>query len=289
MTFADLYPFEPHYFTHADGIRQHYVDEGAGETIVMLHGNPTWSFFYRDLIKRFRGERRVIVPDHIGMGLSDKPQAYPYRLERHIANLDALLRQAAPEGKITLVMHDWGGAIAMGWATEHINRVARLVILNTAAFPFPRIPLRINVCRIPGFGALAIRGLNAFAGLATLMTTVKPLTPEVRRGFLKPYNNWENRIATLRFVQDIPMSPTHPSFARLKTISDKLPQLAEIPMLIQWGGKDWCFDDFFYEEWVKRFPRAELGYYGDAGHYLLEDNGEEIGARIAAFFAKNPG
>lgn len=290
---ADLYPFTPRAFLHpaaagAPAARQSYLDENPAaapgrETLVMVHGNPTWSFFYRDLVKRLSRDWRVIAPDHVGMGLSDKPQDYPYRLAQHTANLARLLDAVLPEGKVTLIVHDWGGAIGLGWAVAHPERVAKLIIMNTAAFPFPRMPLRIRAGRIPGIGALAIRGLNAFARLATTMTTVRALPPAVKEGYLLPYGDWRDRVAILRFVQDIPMGPGHPSWETLRSTGERLAGLGAVPTLIQWGGKDWCFDDLIYQEWVRRFPKAECDYYGDAGHYLLEDKGEAIAERIERF------
>lgn len=281
--FTALYPFQPNYHS-LDGVRMHYVDEGKGDVVVMLHGNPSWSFLYRDLIKALRGEFRVIAPDHIGMGRSDKPQAYCYQLRQHIDNLERLLDSVVPAGTpISLVVHDWGGAIGMGWAVRHPERVANLVILNTAAFPSPRIPGRINLCRCPGFGALAIRGFNAFAGGAVSMAVGKPMSKAVKSGFLLPYDSWANRIATLRFVQDIPLDEQHVSYPALEEIAQKLPLLRGKPVLIQWGGADWCFDHSFYDEWLRRFPHAEYESYPQAGHYLLEDAGEVVIPRIRYF------
>ena len=161
--FRDLYPFESHYLSLA-GHKYHYVDEGTGDPLVMLHGNPTWSFYYRALIAEFRNRHRVIAPDHMGCGLSGKPQDYPYTLEQHIANLEALLDSLKLE-RVTLFLHDWGGPIGMGYAVRHPERVKRFVIFNTAAFPAPRIPFRINICKLPLFGTIVVRGFNAFAGL----------------------------------------------------------------------------------------------------------------------------
>ena len=125
------YPFSSHYLKLQDGLKLHYVDEGNGSPIVMLHGNPTWSFFYRNLIKHFSGSNRVVVPDHMGMGLSDKPQDYQYTLENHINNLETLIANLGLED-ITLVVHYWGGAIGFGYATRNLEKVKKVVIMNTA-------------------------------------------------------------------------------------------------------------------------------------------------------------
>src|SRR5690606_14034462 len=209
--FDKLYPFRGHFLT-VEQEQLHYLDEGSGDPVLMLHGNPTWSFYYRNLVRDLRGRFRCVVPDHIGCGFSSKPQHYPYTLARHILNVERLVEDLDLR-KITLVVHDWGGAIGMGFAVRNPERISRIVVLNTAAFLSRRIPWRINICRVPGLGALIIRGFNGFAGPAVFMATKKPggLPREVARGFLLPYRSWGNRVANLRFVQDIPMSPRHPT------------------------------------------------------------------------------
>lgn len=267
---SELYPFESHYLT-TDGVRMHYVDEGQGPPMVMLHGNPTWSFYYRELIKAFRKDHRVIVPDHIGCGLSDKPQNYPYTLATHIANLERLL-ESLELRDVTLVVHDWGGAIGFGWAARHADLVRRFVVFNTAAFPGP-CALRIRVCRIPVLGDLAVRGLNLFArGALTFgCESSANMPPPVRRGYLLPYDSWANRVATLRFVQDIPLRQDAASHATLSDIERSLQRFAEHPMLICWGMKDFCFHEWFLREWTRRFPHAQVREFADAGHYVVED------------------
>jgi haloalkane dehalogenase len=249
----------------------------------MLHGNPTWSFYYRHLIPLLSQTHRVIVPDHIGCGLSDKPQDYPYTLEQHIQNLERLVSQLSLEG-VSLVLHDWGGVIGLGYATRHPDNVARFVIFNTAAFVLPLIPNRIRMCRSDLFGSLLVRGLNAFAGLATYMAVTRPMPAQVRAGYLAPYNNWRNRIAIHRFVQDIPLEEAHPTRPTLIEIEAGLEQLRERPMLIIWGAKDFCFTERdFLPEWRRRFPQAEVRVLKDAGHYVVEDAPERIGPWVVEF------
>jgi haloalkane dehalogenase len=283
-TLRDLYPFRTARCAVGGG-EISYVDEGAGSPVVLVHGNPTWSFYYRRLITALSPHHRVIVPDHLGCGLSSKPQEYPYRLQNHIDNLTLLLRRL-DLGPVDLVVHDWGGAIGMGWATAHPELVRRIVVLNTAAFLSPQVPLRIAVCKIPGFGDLAIRGLNGFAGAAVFMAVEKPLPPEVRAGYLLPYRSWADRIAHLRFVQDIPLHPGHPTWPVVDAIDRELTVLRKKPMLILWGGKDWCFTDHFLNGWLRRFPAAQAVRFDDAGHYVLEDAHEELVPRVVRFFAR---
>lgn len=274
----ELYPFASHHLAVPGG-RLHYVDEGKGEPVLFVHGNPTWSFYWRELIRALRPERRVLAPDHLGCGLSDKPQDWSYRLADHVANLERLVL-GLDLRDISLGVHDWGGAIGMGVAVRHPERFKRLIVFNTAAFPSPRIPLRIAACRIPGFGALAVRGFNGFAGAATVMATEKGLSPAVKAGLLAPYDSWATRIATLRFVEDIPMAPGHPSWATLHEIAAGLERLRDKPITLLWGEKDWCFTPHFREEWQRRFPGAEVIRYEDAGHYVVEDAADRVVPRV---------
>ena len=284
-TFKDIYPFKNN-FLDLNGLKYHYLDEGnSNETMLMLHGNPTWSFFYRDLVKKYSSKYRVVVPDHIGCGLSDKPQDFDYTLENHISNVVKLIEHLDLKN-ITLFVHDWGGAIGSGTAIRLKERFRRLVIFNTAAFVSDDIPFRINLCRLPGFGKFIVRGLNAFAGPATFMTTQRKLSPKVKKAFLAPYDNWNNRIATHEFVRDIPLEESHRSRQTLKAVDDGLSTLKELPALICWGKHDFCFHTGFMKIWKERFPDAELHEF-DAGHYLLEDKLNEIVDVVDSFLEKN--
>ena len=280
-----LYPFAPQNIT-LQGHNLSFVDQGQGKVIVMLHGNPTWSFYYRNLVKLLQKNYRIIVPDHMGCGLSDKPQDYPYILKTHIDNLEDLLAQCKVE-KYSLVVHDWGGAIGMGLAVRHPERVESVVVLNTAAFRSHRIPHRISICRIPVLGDIIVRGFNGFARAALSMAVVHKMAPDVARTYLKPYDSWAHRVALLRFVQDIPLSPKDCSWQTLVNIENKLEQLFNTPMLILWGGRDFCFNEEFYKEWLRRFPEAEKHFFPNAGHYVLEDAFDEIAPLVTAFFKKS--
>lgn len=287
-SFAGEYPFASH-FLELDGLRCHYVDEGAGETLLMVHGNPTWSFAWRKLIRDLSRDHRVLAIDHIGCGFSDKPQDYPYTLAQHIANLQRFV-EALGLQRITLFAHDWGGAIGMGAAGRMAERFVRFVLFNTAAFRSTRIPLRISVCRLPLFGPLAVRGLNGFARAALAMAVEKPerMTAAVRAGYLAPYDTWANRVAVLRFVQDIPSRASHPSYRTLEEVESGLSQFGDRPMLLVWGERDWCFTPQFREEFERRFPQAESFPIADAGHYVFEDAHERIIPRVREFLGTQP-
>lgn len=280
-----LYPFVAQKIS-IQGHNLSFLDQGQGRVIVMLHGNPTWSFLYRNLAILLQDTYRVIVPDHMGCGFSDKPQDYSYTLKTHIDNLETLLADLDIE-KFSLVVHDWGGAIGMGLAVRNPERVESVVVMNTAAFPSQRIPLRIRMCRVPLLGDLIVRGFNGFARGALTMAVVNKMTPTVARGYLEPYDSWAHRIALLRFVQDIPLTPKDASWKSLTEIDQGLKLLQDIPMLILWGGRDFCFTRHFYNEWLQRFPGAESHFFPDAGHYVLEDAFNAMAPRLTTFFQKN--
>lgn len=295
----DEYPFTSH-FLNVPGGRLHYLDEGPTATnsrgsdppptLLCVHGNPTWSFYWRKIITEFRDQARVVALDHLGCGLSDKPQDYAYRLADHIANLRQLI-ETLDLCNITLLAHDWGGAIGLGAAGQMPERFTRLALLNTGAFHGERCPWRIRVCRIPGLGAWGVRGLNLFARAALVMATEKPerFTAAVRAGYLAPYDNYEHRVAVHRFVQDIPLAPTHPSYATLTGVEVGLARLSDKPVMLAWGMRDWCFTPKFLEHFRRFFPQAEVHRFADAGHYVIEDAYEQIVPLLSTFLAREKG
>ncbi len=278
------YPFTSNYL-QLDGGRLHYIDEGAGPVIVMVHGNPTWSYFFRHLISLLSKNYRIIAVDHMGCGLSDKPQEYSYCLAQHIENLERLLTHLLVD-RFSLVVHDWGGAIGIGCAVKHISSIEKMVVMNTAAFRSTTIPKRIQLCRMPIVGEIIVRLFNGFAWPARFMAVKNKMDSGVARAYLAPYNNWKNRVAVYAFVRDIPLDSHHKSYATLVDIEKHLPILRDsaIPVLIIWGGGDFCFNDEFFLEWKKRFPDAEDHYFHDGGHYILEDKLKDIVPIIKSFF-----
>ncbi|HXQ79711.1 MAG TPA: alpha/beta fold hydrolase [Opitutaceae bacterium] len=286
---ARLYPFTPKSFQTAQGARMSYVDEGASgrEAVLMLHGNPTWSFHFRDLVSELYPMVRCVAPDHVGMGLSDKPSSYDYGLASRIADIEGLVGSLGL-AKVHLVVHDWGGPIGLGFAGRHPERVGRIVILNTAAFASDRIPLRISLCRTPWLGALIVRGLNGFAEAATWMATAsRRLTWEERRAYLHPYDSWASRIGIHRFVRDIPLERAHPSRHALEEVSRGLRRLAGHEKMILWGARDFCFDDAFLSRWREIYPDARVERFENAGHYVLEDAGGDARDRIRDFLTRS--
>ncbi len=282
-----LYPFAQNYAT-INGHQMNYVDEGSGDPVVMVHGNPTWSFYYRDIIKALQADFRCIAPDHIGCGYSDKPNddTYAYTLEQRIADLTTLLDHLNVRENVTLIVHDWGGMIGMGWAVNHVERIKNIVILNTAAFPLPKsksFPWQLALSRTP-IGTVLIRGFNAFSGMAARIgTKQKQLPKNVSQGLTAPYNSWKNRIATLRFVQDIPLKESDSGWDIVNSAAQKLHLFENHPIQIYWGIKDFVFDKHFLAEWKRYLPNADVTEYPNGGHYILEDYSEEIVPRIAKF------
>lgn len=280
-------PFPSHY-ARIGGFDLHYLDEGQGEPVLMVHGNPSWCFYYRNLIERLRPKFRCLAPDHIGMGLSAKPhdRDYPYTMVRRVADLSEFIDQLGVE-RLTLVAHDWGGMIGLSWAVHHPERVRRLVLLNTAGFRLPegrRLPWQLRLARTPLVGDLLIRGGNAFArGAARIGCTRHPMTRELRDRYCEPYDSWDHRRAVLRFVQDIPLQPWHRAYAQVCNTEQGLSALRDVPTLILWGDRDPVFDDAFLARWRELLPAAEVRRYADAGHYLLEDAAEDVLPAIEEF------
>ncbi len=279
------YPFAPKSFVTPGGARLSYVDEGPrrDEAVLMLHGNPTWSFYYRNLIRALAPTTRCIAPDHIGMGLSEKPQDYAYTLATRIADVAALVASLDLK-RVELVVHDWGGAIGFGFAARHPHLIGRMTILNTAAFASPRIPARIALCKAPLIGPLVVRGLNGFAWPATWMAmNRRRLTASEQNGYLFPYDSWANRVAVSAFVRDIPLAAAHPSWSALAEVEQGLRHFRDRPALVVWGGRDFCFNDSFLARWRAVLPQADVHRLADAGHYVLEDARDEVVPRITAF------
>lgn len=288
-----LYPFDGRFFP-LDGLRYHYLDEGSGSPVVMLHGNPTWSFYYRDLVRELSRDHRCLVPDHIGCGLSDKPTTdrYDYHFEQRVDDLERWLDHVVPSGPVTLVLHDWGGMIGMTWAHRHPERVARIVLLNTAAFHLPTskpFPPALRLARDSRLGALLVTRGNAFARAAARIGCKRePMTRELQRAYVAPYSSPADRVATLRFVQDIPLAPGDRGYATISAVEADLPRFDNLPVWIGWGELDFVFDRHFLARWRELLPSAEVHSFADCGHYILEDASAEIISGVRTFLDAHP-
>ena len=280
----ELYPFQGKYLMIGN-FQYHYLDEGEGHPVIMVHGNPSWSFLFRNVVKKLRHRYRCIVVDHIGCGLSSKPACYEYKLENHTANLVKLVKNL----KLTsfdLIVHDWGGPIGMGLAEHFHQKVRHIIPMNTACFTSDLIPKRINLCRYPLFGKFFVQGLNGFARGALFFATAKKLDERVKRGFLFPYADFAQRRAIYEFIRDIPMKSNHRSWKKLKEIEAGLKLFKDEQICLIWGLQDWCFDTNFLYRWQQFFPRAKVFGFENAGHYLLEDEPEKIIKCIEEFLNK---
>lgn len=277
------YPFESNILLLLNGAAMHYVDVGTGPVVMMLHGNPTWSFYFRNIIKELtEAGFRCVVPDHIGCGLSDKPQDYEYTLAQRIEDVEGLIDHLGIK-QFSLVVHDWGGAIGCGLAGRRPHALQKLVLLNTGAFRSKRIPFRIAAIKIPVIGEFVIRAMNGFAGPAAIMSVKTPLKPAAKRGMLWPYRSWVDRVAVWNFVKDIPLHESHRSYRALTEVEEGLAKIADKPIQLIWGAKDFCFSMRFYDRFKEFFPNAESIVFPKCGHYILEDGGEEAWANIRDF------
>lgn len=279
----ELYPWPGEYLELDSGHRLHYLDEGEGRPVLMVHGNPTWSFYYRNLVRDLSDRYRCVAVDHMGCGLSDKPQDYDYSLAQHVKNLSALIEALGLED-ITLVVHDWGGPIGLGAALEHSEKITKIVIFNTGVFDGP-LPLSIRMCRWPLLGPVLIQGLNGFVRVGLMRATSAPgrMKGAIGEGYLAPYNSWKNRLAQICFIRDIPLEKNHPTRefflgidARLKTFSDR-------PVMVIWGEQDFCFTPYYREGFMERFPEAEVHAFEDASHWVLEDAHDRILPLLESF------
>jgi haloalkane dehalogenase len=264
----------------------HFVDEGGRDAspVLMVHGNPTWSFYYRNLITGLSNDYRAVAVDHLGCGMSDKPNGYDYCLANHIDNLCSLVEKLDLRN-VTLVAHDWGGAIGLGTLLKLRERFNKIVLFNTGAFPPPFIPFRIRVCRWPLVGKLGLQGLNLFARAAVTMATERPdgLPKEVADGLLVPYDSWSNRIATWQFVKDIPLSKSHRTWQVLADIESGLSSVSDWPIRLVWGMKDWCFRPECLDRFLVHWPGAEVTRFENGGHYIVEDEPEKVVSLVRDF------
>lgn len=286
-------------FDVGGGVRMSYVDAGPPDAppVLMLHGNPTWSYMFREPLAELRDPRRaelgktvfrVVVVDHVGCGMSDKPgdDRYQYTLQRRSEDLAKLLDHLGLRSGVRLVAHDWGGLVGMDLASRERQRFARVALMNTAAFHLPpdrRFPRELALARLPVLGAFLVRGLNLFCSISADRCAVRPLPPHVRRAYLAPYSSYANRIAVHRFVQDVPIRPGDRNYERLARVAESLPSFADTPFWIGWGRRDFIFDEPFLNQWRKRVPFARFHLYPDAGHYLMEDDPDHVVPDLVRF------
>jgi len=285
-TFGGSYTFAPR-FLDAGGFRMHYIDEGDGEPVLMLHGDPTWGYLWRNFIPSFSQSKRVVVPDHMGMGKSDAPDTpYPYLLRHHVANLESLVLSLGLSG-ITLVVHDWGGPVGLGFAVRHPELIKSLVITNTWAFaswpgaPYPKL---IEMIRSPR-GEQFVLEKNGYVARAMAGTVNYPekLTDEVMAAYLAPFPTPESRRALLCWSRDIPVNEGDASWGEMKRIEDNLKLFDDIPVLIVWGMLDPVLPPDVLAMWKRIYTRAVVREIPDASHFLQEDRPDALLQAIVEF------
>jgi haloalkane dehalogenase len=280
--FRDLpgYPFEPHY-ADQDGLRMHYVDEGEGEPVLLLHGEPTWSYLYRKLIPPLARAARVVAPDYLGFGRSDKPVDRDwYTYDRHYASIERLVTDLGLE-RLTVVVHDWGGPIGLRLAVSQPERVARLVVMNTGIF----------AGRPPSDEWLRFRefvrrvGTELRPGQLVRISSVAELPDDVVAGYDAPHPVPESKTGLLMFPELVPTEPEHPSAKAMLAVREGLRRSRQ-PALVLFSDSDPIFPPRVGERFAELLPRAEPAEtVAGAGHFLQEDKGDELGERIARWLA----
>lgn len=287
----ELYPWRGADFVTPAGPSLHYVDAGPrdGEPLVMVHGNPTWSFYWRDYVRAFESTHRCVVPDHVGHGLSDRPTDWSYRLADHAKNLVALIEHLDLRD-VTLLVHDWGGAIGFLAACDCPERIARLVVFNTSVF-LEHVPLSIRLARLPLFGELFVQGFNGFLGAALYWSIAdrSRLAGAVGAGYRAPYHTWRGRLGHLKFIRDIPVEKDHPTHAAIARTTSEVPaKFSATPTVFFWGDGDFVFTPVFLERWLKLLPHAESHRFADASHWVIEDARDRILPLLRDFLQRHP-
>jgi haloalkane dehalogenase len=270
------YPFEPRY-VEQDGLRMHYVEEGGGDPVLLLHGEPTWSFLYRKVIPRLARVARVVAPDYFGFGRSDKPvERGWYTYDRHYESIERLV-EALDLRAVTVVVHDWGGPIGLRLAVERPDRVARLVVLNTG----------VGAGRPPSDEWLRFRdfvrrvGTDLRPGQLVRVSCVTEVSDEVVAGYDAPHPVPESKTGPLMFPELVPTEPDHPSAAKMLEVREAL-RSWDKPALVVFSDSDPIFSPRVGERFAALLPGAgPAETLAGAGHFLQEDRGAELGERIA--------
>ncbi|MCG8424460.1 MAG: alpha/beta fold hydrolase [Proteobacteria bacterium] len=281
-----LYPFESHW-CEVDRIPVHYIDEGSGPTLLFLHGNPTWSFLYRDIVAALRGDYRCVAIDYPGMGLSGKPRDfgrsdYKFTPAEHSAVVERIV-EALDLRDITLMVQDWGGPIGLGFATRQPERIRRLVIGNTWAWPADHLDMKVfSTVLGRGPGRLLVMRRNAFVKwlLPSGINRKERLTPDVLAAYEGPYPTPKDREPTAVFPRAIVASRHY-----LAEVESGLHRLADKPVKLVWGNRDRAFRKRELERWRALFPQASLEMLDGANHFIQEDAPEQISAAIRTFAA----
>jgi pimeloyl-ACP methyl ester carboxylesterase len=290
-TFNGTFPFKPHYKA-INGFQMHYVDEGEGDPIVCVHGEPTWGYLYRKFITTLSNNNRVIAPDHMGFGKSEVPQDKPYILSQHIDNFTRLLLELDLQN-ITLIFQDWGGPISFGFATRHTDRVKHLVIMNTSVgVAKENRRLWYESMVEEGTYDNLMGHMKVFIPNMMFGFFVRKFTPEEKRtmkqAYTAPFPTPESHKGAKAFPLDIPKGSNHISSKIMQEIRDNLNLLEKIPKILIWGMQDRIFPPKILQLWQEIYPGTPSYEVQNAGHFLQEDAPEEIVAIIKKFQIENP-
>lgn len=307
------YPFSSNYAT-IDGVRLHYLDEGEGPVIWMMHGMPTWSYLYRKIIPPLvKAGYRCFVPDLMGFGLSDKPESeQAHTLQHHVALMTKLIETLGLRN-ITVMGQDWGGPIALRYAIEHKRNVKSLVLLNTFVQRFPantseRRKLDIITCPLPRvytflfksgrFSSFMVKQLDVFRKFVWLMWRTgnpskllgagmrRPVDPRAMENYLMPHNSPEKRAGIAAFAKLIPNHSNHPNTAYTDQIRTEL-ETWEVPVLVIWPDGDMAWKPDEGKRIAEMVPNGEFHLVKNAGHYVQEDAGEEVAQYLTDFLHKH--
>jgi haloalkane dehalogenase len=270
------FPFAPRY-VEQDGLRMHYVDEGEGEPVLLLHGEPTWSYLYRKAIPPITKVGRVVAPDYFGFGRSDKPvERGWYTYDRHYESVERFANELDLRG-VTVVVHDWGGPIGLRLAVTRPDRVDRIVVTNTGIFSGR--PPSDEWLRFREFVRRMDTDLRP--GQLVRITCVTELSDEVVAAYNAPFPTPESKSGILMFPELVPTEPDHPSAAKTLEVREALRTWTK-PALVLFSDSDPIFSPRVGDRFADLIPGAERAEVIEgAGHFLQEDKGEELGTRIA--------
>lgn len=277
------YPFRAHWFQRGDSY-MHYVDEGSGTPVIMLHGNPTWSFLYRDIIKQLSDQCRCIAPDYPGFGSSDHPDGYHYTPQEHAQWIERLIDKLVLD-EFILVCQDWGGPIGLSVARNQPKRVAGLVLGNTWGWPVtlkPRLFSYIMGSHFPGKYLQINKNFFARSIVPSGIAKPKRKQPEILSHYTRPFKSRKSRYGTWMFPRAL-----RTASGWLEDIESKLGFLKDIPVELVWGMKDFAFgDEYYIKRWRSYFPQAEVTKLQDASHYLQEDRPDAVAEAVIRLLKK---